>query len=213
LEPTEVAGFNEQFDDFDGTRADWLGLGVDVRASKTVRLGAELTLRGLSQQVAFSSDTHHHATQSDDCALAYLYWTVTDQIAASLEVIGEDFSAKGRDNPSVLGVRSLTVPLQLSYFSPVGWFASVQTALVAQDVDLGSGNATQKTDLDSHGVLVDLAAGYRLPKRRGVIALELTNLLDRHLSFRDDSFRTGRAEVNPRFLPSRAFLASISLNF
>ena len=38
-------------------------------------------------------------------------------------------------------------------------------------------------NLDSHGLLVDLAAGYRLPKRRGVVALQVTNLLDQDLFF------------------------------
>jgi outer membrane receptor protein involved in Fe transport len=90
---------------------------------------------------------------------------------------------------------------------------------VAQDIDeIDFDDDDAQRDFDSHGLLVDLAAGYRLPKRRGVIALEVTNLLDQHLSFQDESFRTGaldptRDEVNPRFVPSRAFLATLTLNF
>ena len=63
-----------------------------------------------------------------------------------------------------------------------------------------------------YGVLVDLAVGYRLPKRRGILALQVDNLLDRQLSFQDESFRTSR-ELNPRFVPSRTFLATLTLNF
>ena len=68
-------------------------------------------------------------------------------------------------------------------------------------------------DLDSNGLLVDLGLGYRLPKRRGVVALQVTNLLDQDLSFQDESFRTSRGQVNPRFIPSRMFLATLTLNF
>ena len=50
LQPTQLAGFNEQFDDLDGTRADWLGLAADIRASAAVRLGAEMTLRRLARE-------------------------------------------------------------------------------------------------------------------------------------------------------------------
>jgi len=210
LKPTQLVGFNEQFDDPDATRADWLGLAVDVRASESVRIGAEVLLRRLAREVSdFSNDKNE--TQTDDRALAYLYWTATDRIAASFELIGEDFSAHKRDNPFAQGVRTLTTPLRLTYAALAGWFATARTAFVAQDVDRPDGSNTR--NLDSNGVLVDLAAGYRLPKRRGVVALEVTNLLDQDLFFQDESFRTSRQNINPRFIPSRMFLATLTLNF
>ncbi len=214
LQPTQLAGFNERFDDLDGTRADWLGLAADVQASAAVRVGAETTLRRLADEMVHTNG-HRLEDQRDDLAMAYLYWTPTDRIAASLELIGEYYSAKKRDFPDVLRVQTLTVPLQLTYTTPAGWFATARPALVVQDVD-GFDDDGEDTDFDSHGVLIDLAAGYRLPKRRGIIALEVTNLLDRHLSFQDETFRTTAGElqaVNPRFIPSRMFLATITLNF
>jgi tetratricopeptide (TPR) repeat protein len=217
LQPTQLAGFNELFDDLDGTRADWLGLAAEVRASETVRLGAEVTLRRLSRNISFidsaGESSRKHTNERDDRALAYVYWTPTDRIAASLELIAEDYSARARDEPRVLGVRTLSAPLRLLYTFPAGWFATAQAAAVVQDVDLPGANAGQKTDLDSHGVLIDLAAGYRFPKRYGILALEIANLLDEHLSFQDESFRTSRGEVDARFIPSRTFLATLTLNF
>ena len=67
------------------TRADWLGLGVDVRASESVRVGVEVLLRRLAREV---SDLHRQERDADDRAMAYLYWTATNRIAASLELIG-----------------------------------------------------------------------------------------------------------------------------
>ncbi len=221
LQPTTIAGFNEQFDEFDGTRADWVGVGADVRASATVRVGAEMILRRLarerSAQNADADVVHFDDRRDDNRALAYVYWTPTDRIAGSLEVIAERYSARQKDDPpdDVESWTTLTVPLRLSYTLPSGWFAIGQASFVAQDVDLvddgPSGNKVD--DSDDHGVLVDLTAGYRLPRRRGVIALEVTNLFDQHLSFRDEGFQTSREELNPRFLPSRAFLGTITLNF
>jgi outer membrane receptor protein involved in Fe transport len=210
LKPTQLAGFNEQFDDEDATRADWLGLAVDVRASKSVRIGAEVLLRRLAREVSDFTNGKNQ-TQTDDRALVYLYWTATDRIAASWELIGENFSAHKRDNPFPQDVRTLTTPLRLTYAAPTGWFATSRTAFVAQDVDRPDGGNTR--NLDSHGLLVDLAAGYRLPKRRGVVALQVTNLLDQDLFFQDESFRTSRENINPRFIPSRMFLATLTLNF
>jgi tetratricopeptide (TPR) repeat protein len=216
LQPTQLAGFNERFDDLDGTRADWLGFAADVRASETVRLGAEVMLRQLSQELFDDEEGvrfHKQDHQRDDRAMAYLYWTPTDRIATSLEVIGEYYSARERDDPLFLKVQTLTIPLQLGYAHPAGWFATARAAFVTQDVDRPDNTAGKKIDLDSHGVLVDLAAGYRLPKRRGIVALELANLFDRRLAFQDQSFFTSRQELSPRFLPSRSFLATLTLNF
>ena len=154
---------------------------------------------------------HKHDDQRDDRAMAYLYWTPTDRIAASLELIGEHYSAKKRDNPTSSRVRTLTAPLQLTYtHRPDGSPRRDRF----RGAGCGSARRWQRPgDLDSHGVLVDLAAGYRLPKRRGIIALEVTNLLDQHLAFQDESFRTQPRKVNPRFMPSRMFLATLTLNF
>jgi hypothetical protein len=118
----------------------------------------------------------------------------------------------------VLDWRTLSAPIRLIYTIPAGWFATAQTALVVQDVDLRGdlSDPGENRDLDSQGVLVDLAAGYRLPRRRGIIALEVANLFDQNLAFRDDKFRTSRGEFavpNLRFVPSRTFLASLTLNF
>jgi hypothetical protein len=213
LQPTQLAGFNERFDDLDGTRADWLGLAADVRASAAVRVGAEMTLRNLAEEVQHG-DGHRIQNQHDDRAVGYVYWTPTDRIAVSLEMIGENFSTKLHDTTVFpQRVQTLTVPLQLTYTTPAGWFATARPALVVQDVDVSDNAPGKNTDLDSHGLLVDLAAGYRLPKRRGIIALEVTNLLNEHLSFQDESFRTSRGQVDPRFVPSRMFLATVTLNF
>jgi hypothetical protein len=207
LQPTQLAGFNERFDDLDGTRADWIGLAADVRASAAVRLGAEMIVRRLAVEGLHTGGRKLEA-QRDDRAVAYVYWTPTDRIAASLELTGEYYSAKKRDSQDPVRVQTLTVPLQLTYTTPAGWFAMARPALVAQDVD-----KLNDDDLDSHGLLLDLAAGFRLPKRRGIIALEVTNLLDEHLAFQDESFRTSRGQVDPRFVPSRMVLATITLNF
>ena len=127
---------------------------------------------------------------------------------------GEYYRAKDRDNPDLLRVWTGTIPLQLTYTLPSGWFAFGRTSYLSQEVDsFDDEDSSEETRQDSRGVLIDLAAGFRLPKRRGVIALEIANLLDTDLKYQDESFRSSRNEVNPRFLPTRTFLATITLNF
>lgn len=63
--------------------------------------------------------------------------------------------------------------------------------------------------------VVDLGFGYRLPQRRGLIGVEVRNILDQKLRFQDDSFREiGRNEPRgARYVPERTFLARATLNY
>ena len=58
-----------------------------------------------------------------------------------------------------------------------------------------------------------LAAGYRLPQRRGVISIEANNLLNTGFQFQDDSFRQFQdaATISP-FIPERTVLLRVFLN-
>jgi hypothetical protein len=62
--------------------------------------------------------------------------------------------------------------------------------------------------------VVDAAIGYRLPKRRGIVSLEVRNLLDEKFLFEDLEFRTSDPfSVTREFIPDRAIMGRITLNF
>jgi outer membrane receptor protein involved in Fe transport len=62
--------------------------------------------------------------------------------------------------------------------------------------------------------VLDTAIGYRLPKRRGIISLEVKNLLNEDFLFQDLEFRTSDPFMVARdFIPDRAILLRITLNF
>ena len=48
IEPTLVAGFNQLFDDFNGTKADQAAGGLDFRATPDLTVGVEGIYRGIS---------------------------------------------------------------------------------------------------------------------------------------------------------------------
>ena len=48
IEPTQVAGFNQFFDDFDGTDAWRYGVGVDQKLGARAAIGAEFSARELT---------------------------------------------------------------------------------------------------------------------------------------------------------------------
>ena len=55
--------------------------------------------------------------------------------------------------------------------------------------------------------VIDASIGYRLPKRYGLITLEVQNLTDEEFNFED------RDPANPRLSPERFFLGRLTLSF
>ncbi len=111
-------------------------------------------------------------------------------------------------------VETITVPLGVRYFRTTGlgagFFAELVATYVHQEVDLPP-TSTFGRDRDDF-VLVDAAIGYRLPKRRGILSLEVRNLLDEGFLFQDVNIQLAEPS-NPRFIPDRTILLRLTLNF
>ena len=62
--------------------------------------------------------------------------------------------------------------------------------------------------------MVDAAIGFRLPKRWGIVSLQVLNLFDKGFNYQDDSFRefSNEPTVGPYF-PDRSVLGRITINF
>jgi outer membrane receptor protein involved in Fe transport len=56
----------------------------------------------------------------------------------------------------------------------------------------------------------DLSLGVRLPRRRGIVSIELNNVFDEKFRFRDTTFE-GSPRV-PQYAPERALFARLQLN-
>jgi hypothetical protein len=61
-------------------------------------------------------------------------------------------------------------------------------------------------------VLVDLAMGYRLPKRYGILSLEVKNLFNRGFDFIEVAERSSQDVVAPLFLPERSMILKITMS-
>jgi tetratricopeptide (TPR) repeat protein len=214
LHPTQLAGFNQQYDDLDGTRAEQLNLSLMREITGDITVGSRAMWRRFSRElVADTGETNNLNDQRQDRLGAFLYWTPTDRLAVSLEATRDTYRRKDRDTAEgdPLRVDTVAVPLGVTWFHPFGWFVGGTATWLHQDVEYIDFEDNQIRQDDS-GTLVDVFAGLRLPKRRGVLAFEIANVLDQRLSYQDESLWTS-SQVNPRFIPSRTFLVSLTLNF
>ena len=214
LYPTQLAGFNQLLDDLDGTRSDRLDAGVTQQLTDHLAVGASLGRRWFTREVPEDNgETTNVNDQREDRAQVFGYWTPTERLAVSFEGTHEQYRRKDRDTTAgdPLRVKTSSIGAAATYFSTRGWFFGSRTTWLSQDLEQRNDSNRQVDKLDS-GLLIDLFAGWRLPRRYGQVSAQIANVLDRRLSFQDESIWTS-TDVNPRFIPERTFLVALSLNF
>lgn len=207
LEPTQVAGFNQFYDDLNGTRAWRYGGAVDQEFTRDLFGGAEFARRDL--EIPFIPDPSNPVAErenaNEDLARAYLFWTPHAWLALRAEYLFERFESDGlTDLPKKLDTHR--IPLGISFFHPSGFAASLTATHFNQDgefVRIGSAVESGSDDFWT----VDAAASYRLPKRRGFLTVGATNLFDEKFSFFDSDLR------NPIIQPTRRVYARLTLAF
>ncbi|MCP3877696.1 MAG: TonB-dependent receptor [Sulfitobacter sp.] len=217
LEPTQVAGFNQFFDDPNATRSTRYGAGLDWRPLSNLHIGGELTKRELeSPAIDFSAGKAVYEDRDEWLHRLYLFWTPADRWSISGEVVFDKFT--NVDNSLVADivpdrVTTWTIPLKATYFHPSGWFAGAGVTYVDQEVRRDDSRSVLAQG-DSSFTLVDAAIGYRLPRRRGLFSLSVQNLFDEEFDYQDNSYRTfsDQPYVSP-YVPERTLLARFLLSF
>ena len=212
IEPTQVAGFNQFYNDAFGTKSTTYGLALDQVFTADLAAGVEYSWREITTpyQVPQGYDT---ANWNTDVGRAYLYWTPARRVAASAEYLYEDFK---RDQVftgefPATRVQTQRVPLTINYFHPLGFFTRLRTTYIDQQGEFTSGPGlttnSPTTDKNDQFWLVDASIGYRLPKRYGFISAGVSNLFDEKFNFVDtDPF-------NPQVIPDRFFFTRLTLSF
>jgi tetratricopeptide (TPR) repeat protein len=209
LEPTQVAGFNQLFDDVNGTKARRRGAGLDIRVSENLYGGVEVSDRHLDvpsfeNNLAFSRTEN----QQEKLYRAYLYLLPHPYWSAKSEFQFEKFARDpSADGP--YGIETASAPVNLSFFHPSGIFAKLTTTYVQQKVR----SRTQKNSGSDDFALLEAAIGYRLPNRRGILSLEGRNLLDEEFFYRNINFQTSEPVYYQRFIPHRTLFLRLTLNF
>jgi Flp pilus assembly protein TadD len=210
IEPTQVAGFNQFYDDFNGTFAKMYGVGADIKVTTSLYAGAEFTRRELMwlpTPIAEKGNEKQYRV--------YIHWAPLTNWSFNTEYQREEINQNLSGNQLLTSLQTTTVPVAVRYFSPMGIFAEFGTNFIWQrraDTNL----ITEKTTpfASTAFSLVNTALGYRLPKRRGILSLEVRNLLDKDFRLQDLSFKTSdQFEVSHTILPGRTFLAHFTMSF
>lgn len=215
IEPTQIAGFNQLFDDINGTSSDNYGIALDMRFAGNLFAGLEWLRRDLTMPFGGGSGAFEFDKYRVDLSRAYLNWLIDRNWSATLEYLYEDLDMRqGQYLRTTYPIQLDTsiIPLNIRYFNPSGLFAGAGVTYVHQDVEYDA-TVNPRLSGNSDFVLLDATIGYRLPNRWGIIALEGRNLTDEHFQYQDYSFITASDTLDPSFLPERMVLGRFIINF
>lgn len=209
IEPSQIAGFNQLFDDPNGTQAWHYGIALDQTFGADVHAGAAYSFRDLSvPQIELVTANVTDADWNEQLARAYVYWTPHPFWALGVEYLFENFDRENNFT-GIEQVRNLDThrfPLAVRFFHPNGLSAGVQATYIDQRGTFGTETADLRNDSDRFWLL-DASIRYRLPRRLGFITLSGRNLLDTDFNFQD-------MDLAKRVIfPERVITAQITLSF
>jgi tetratricopeptide (TPR) repeat protein len=211
LEPTQVAGFNQFFDEGNATAAWVYGAAVDQKFSGSVYGGAEFFYRDITfvpylgqtsvdaPLMFFDTDWREYEGR------AYAYWTPDRWLALSAEYLYEELDRTKEFDAGIRRMKTHSVPLGIKFFHPSGFSAGLKATYYNQEGEfIRKEILTYETGRDDFWVF-DAAISYRLPKRRGFVTVGVTNLFDEKFNFADAD------ASNPRIQPKRNIFCRVTM--
>ncbi|MEO1458952.1 MAG: hypothetical protein AAFV49_15540, partial [Pseudomonadota bacterium] len=202
LEPVTVAGFTQFADQPGGTRVSTAGIGLDAKPLPWLSLGAEGVRRRIEAVVlsAQNNDTEEFEVS------AFANATFARRFSAGLKFRRIDTEAA--DTVFDLDAfRSTEFTGTLGWFHPQGWFLSGEAGVGFHRFEFQGA-----ADEDTFPIL-KLSAGYRLPERRGVLSLDLSNVIDSDFGFQDRPLQSNFLLARPRFAREFTAIGRLTLSF
>lgn len=213
LEPTQFAGFNQVFDDLDGTRWRRKGVGLHHGFPDGGGAGLEWTRRALSVPGLGCGPTDCRADWDERLHRAYVEWPLGRQVALSAAWHFERLHLDGdpADSPSLpYRVRTELVPLGVWMRVAPSVSAQLEAQRVKQRAAIADGAGGVESRSES-AWLGNARLSYAQPGRRFLLSLAVYNLFDRRFAFQNTDF-SGNPRV-PLFHPERTVLLQANLRF
>jgi tetratricopeptide (TPR) repeat protein len=207
LEPTQVAGFNQFFDDVSSTEYWRYGIAVDQKFRANLYGGLEFSKRDMEVPVPEGSGLATTRVDWDESMVrSYLYWMAHEWLALNAEY---QFEHIDRSKDFGFGLSDLDthrVPLGINFFHPSGFSAMVKGTYFDQNGEFMQNFAFDFENGGDNFWLFDAVISYRLPKRFGIVSVGAKNLFDQSFKYYDTD------PVTPAIQPERMFFARFTLS-
>jgi len=222
IEPTQIAGFNQLFDDVTGSIVWTYGLGLDQAIDHATRIGFELSERDLKVPAPLPGSTQlsdfnwkerngllyfYHSTPRNPqrALLGNTSWTFDAQYVYE-ELIRSPGAETGFEGFAPL--KTQLVPIGITLFPVEYWSIRLAATYITQSGSLQSSFDPERTSIGGSYWIADLGVAIRLPGRKGQVTFGISNLFDEKLVGYQDT-----DTLNPLFTRSRFAFARVTLQF
>lgn len=214
IEPTQVAGFNQFFDDPNGTISRRSGIALDHQFPRDVHVGLELTKRVLDIEV-FGIGTTEKFYWRERMNRGHAYWALPPQTLNALvphwrvalgaeaqyERLDRDDGFTGAEG--IVDLNTYFFPLSIRLFRDGGFAFRITSTHVRQK---GTLLALNRVTPNERFWTTDVALSYPLPRRYGLISLGVKNLTNRDFKYTETDTNSPRL-ANGRFVYGRLVLS------
>jgi tetratricopeptide (TPR) repeat protein len=208
LEPTQVAGFNQFFDDPSATQSKVYGGAVDQKFGRKAFAGAEYSRRELTiPHLQLPDGILTEKDGNERLARAYLFAVPHPWFTFGAEYQYEKFDLDPELFFSFKTVTTHRVPLSARFFHPSGIGAIVGVTYLKQDGDFRPPGGSDFVQGNRGFWVVDASLRYRLPRRYGFLVAGANNLTDEKSTYE----ATDPANLGIR--PGRVVYARVVLAF
>jgi hypothetical protein len=218
LEPTQVAGFNQFFDDPSATEAEVWGAAIDQKLGRKAFGGFEYSGRDLTiPQLLFQDGVEWKVLEwpgNERLARVYLFGTPHPWLTLGAEYQYEKFDRDPGLQFSYSTAKTQRVPLSVRFFHPSGFGAFVGTTYLKQEGDFKPTGGLSFLPGSTSFWVVDAGLRYRLPKRYGFLVAGVNNLTDETSTYEvPGSDAVAPARGNLLIRPGRVVYARVVLAF
>jgi tetratricopeptide (TPR) repeat protein len=215
LEPTQFDGFNQLFDDFNGTRSTRKTIAYDHRFTNGVHGGAEFSLRKLAVPDLLGTGTAVFNDWHERLHDAYVTWPINRDIALSARWQYESYSI---DDTTALTVSSVPTAVRTALL-PIGLWLRVSEGITLQPEVVSIRQTSEYENIGSNisgsvigkFTIANLRSAFQPKDSKWTLQLEAHNLFDRHFRFQNTDLN-GQPRI-PLFYPVRSIVAQASFRF
>ena len=203
IEPTQLAGFNQFFDDFNGSVPWRYGVAIDHVFSPELFVGLEYSERRIDTLMRKS-----FSDWKEKLARTYLFWTPHSRIAFGMEYAYERFDRENSTTSGIVDVKTHKIPLSFSFFNETGFSVKIKGTYINQK---GTFKLVRPPQSEYRGsdnfFLFDANISYRLPNRYGIFSIGINNIFDKKFKYQNTSVES------PSFTPERFLFSRFTLAF
>ena len=217
IEPTQIAGFNQFYDDLNGSISTKHSLAFDHKYNNDLNVGIELSKRTIDSPAEIttvgSKSIARLSNRYENIFKTYIYWIVNPNISINIfpniEEQRRSFITGAADSTRANKINTTSIPINIKYTNHSGISVSFTSTHIEQYVEFPA--LSGSTDYNSEAWITDLSASYKLPKRHGSIGVTVRNLADKNTLFHAQGLD---GQDRPyTVIPETTYFLNIILNF